>query len=408
MNKSMIIHEFKMISKSKKNNLFIIALISIILSYCFLVLPSKVTPDSFDSMEMEQEIKNLEASQDGKIARGATGFVDMAGRSPYAEDAYAYKVQSRIVTAFEDQNFNRFIHLRMKGFGFNEMNISRDWMLISNAPFPALDDGRDHSLRSLRYQGYLDANIPITYEMIEQKTALQTIQNFLMGTTAFMILFCAIYFSSDMISKDRQHRTILQGIPTGWYRLINIKSSVAFMYTIFILTVLLLLATVIISIQNGFGSFKLPVPVTQPSSDTDHFGYQFSEYDTVSIAKFLLLALGIIPILVYLFIRLNAILGLLFKNSWLVLMFGTVILFSERIYYSRTLTELFGIDISNLPLTYFDFGRVISGEKYYLVHLESITYEKGILVLLITILILEIILFVVSRIVNKRRFYQAA
>ncbi|MFS0672083.1 hypothetical protein [Ornithinibacillus sp. 179-J 7C1 HS] len=408
MIKSMIIHEFKMMIKNKKNILFIIALVSLILSYAILVLPKLETADSFDPEEMEVEVKNLEVFTQGMINRGGTGYGGMTG-APYANNTYSLKVQSRMLQAFEDKNFYRFIQLRMKGFDYDVQSESRDWLLIANAPFPDLDHNRNASIKNLRYQGLLDANIPITYEMIEQKTALQTVTNFLLGTTAFMVLFCAIYFSSDIISKDKQHRSLLQGIPIGWYRLINIKSIVAFSYTLLVLLGLALLAIIIISIQSGFGSFKLSVPITLPSSQPDdYFGYRFAEFDTISIGKFLLLACGIIPILSYLFIRLNAILSLLFKNSWIVLMISSVILFSERIYYSRTLTELFGINVSNLPQTYFDFGRVISGEKYYLVNVEAITYSKAFIVLLCTILVIELALFIVSRIVSKRRFYRKA
>ncbi|HAM80571.1 hypothetical protein [Ornithinibacillus bavariensis] len=408
MIRSMMVHEFKMILKNKKNVLFIIALVSLILSYLLLVLPTKETSDSFDPEAMRLELKDLEAVTQGMIARGGTGYGEMTG-APFASNIYAIKVQSRMIHAFEDKDYNRFIQLRMKGFGFNAMNEQRDWMLIANAPYPGIDQARNSSLVNLRYQGYLDAGIPITYEVIEQKTALQTIVNFILGTTAFMVLFCAIYFSSDMMTKDRQHRSLLQGMPIGWYRLINIKSVVAFFYTLLVLAALLLLVVIILSIQNGFGSFKLSVPITIPSSlPDDYFGYRFAEFETISLAKFLLMTFGMIPILVYLFIRLNAILSLLLKNSWLVLMVGSVILFSERIYYSRTLTKLFGIELSNLPQTYFDFGRIISGEKQYLVHLESITFEKGIIVLLSTILVLEITLFVVSRVVKKQRFYRLA
>lgn len=406
MNKAMIVHEFKMMMKTKKNYLFVIALISLLLSYCFLILPTMETDDSFDAEAMKTDVKNIEAVQQGMIDRGGTGYGEMTG-TPYAASTYELKVKSRMVHAFEDDNFSRFIQLRMKGFNFEAGNAIRDWMLLGDVPYPALDAERNSSLKTLRYQGYLDANVPITYEMIEQKTALQTLVNFLLGTSAAIVLFCAIYFSSDVVAKDRQHRTLLQGMPIGWYRLINIKSFVAFLYTFLILIGLLAITILIISIQNGFGSFKLSIPITIPSTQPDdYFGYRFSEFDTITIAKFLLMSIGIIPIIVYLFIRINAILSLLFKNAWIVLMVSTILLFSERIYYSRTLTELFGIEISNLPQTYFDFGRIISGEKYYLVHLESITYQKGIIVLFITILIIEVLLFIISQIMNKRRFYR--
>lgn len=406
MNISMIKHEFKMVVRTKKNVLFIIALISLILSYCFLVLPVKETADSFDVEEMRLDLKNTEVVHQGMAERGATGYGGFTG-TPYANFTVEIQVGSRMIQAFLDKDYNRFIQLRMKGYNYNAASASRDWMLIGEAPYPALDAQRDSSLQNVRYQGYLDAKVPITYEMIEQKTALQTGISFIIGTTAFFVIFCAIYFSSDMLSKDKQHRSLLQGMPIGWYRLINLKSMVAFFYTLLILLGLLVLAGFIISIQNGFGSFKLSVPITIPSTqDVEYFGYRYSEYDSISIMKFFLLALGIIPILIYLFIRINAILSLIFKNPWIALMISTILLFSERIYYSRTTTELFGIDISYFPQTYFDFGRIISGEKYYLLHLESITYERGIIVLLSTIIIIEIILFIISRIVNKRRFYR--
>ncbi|MEK4298790.1 hypothetical protein MKY30_05090 [Oceanobacillus sp. FSL W8-0428] len=405
---SMIIHEFKMMLRSKKNVLFIIALISLIVAYCFLILPNMETADSFDIEEKEAEMENLEAMRQGMIDRGGTGFNRMTG-TPYAQNTYEFQVKSRLVHAFKDQNFHRFVQLKMKENDYDTRIASLDWNLIADAPYPSLDMERNIELTKLRYQGYLDADVSITYEMIEQKTALQTSVKFILDTTAAILLFCAIYFSSDMITRNKEHRSVLQGVPVGWYRLINVKSFVAFLYTLVILLGLFLLAMLLIAIQNGFGSFKLPVPITLPSSQPDDYmGYRFSEFDNMTIAKFLLLSLGIIPVLIYLFIRLNAIFSLLFKNPWIVIMVSTVLLFVERIYYSRTTTELFGIDLSYFPQTYFDFGRVISGEKYYLIHLESITYQQGIIVLLSSIVVLEIILFVISRAINKRKFYRKA
>lgn len=403
---AIIRHEFLMMLRSKKNIYFIIALASILVSYCLFVMPARETPDSFDPEATEAEVKNIDAVRESMIARGGTGYGGFTGLAPYAMNTVERNILSRIVHAFRDGDFNRFIQLRMMVFDYTAVNQTRDWMLIGDAPYPALDAMRNSSLATLRYQGYLDTDVSITYEIIEQKTALQTVVNFLLGTTAAVIIFCAIYFSNDMLSKDRQHSSLLQGMPIGWYSLINVKSLVAFGYTLIVLIGLSMLVIFTISLQSGLGSLQLPVPITIPSTEPDdYFGYRFSEYDTITIAKFLLLTIGMVPILIYLFVRINAILSLLFKNSWIVLMIASLVLFSERIYYSRTSTELFGVDLSNFPQTYFDFGRIISGEKYYLLHLDSITYEKGIIVLLLTILLVELLLFIVSRLINKRRFF---
>jgi hypothetical protein len=126
----------------------------------------------------------------------------------------------------------------------------------------------------------------------------------------------------------------------------------------------------------------------------------------ISIGRFLLFALGFIPILVYLFTRLNMVLSLVLKNEWLVLLVSSLILFSESIYFTRTLREIGGIEISSFPQTYFAFGKVITGMKNFLVNLDTITYSKGYLLFIIAIVIIELLLVLVSRIVNKQRFYQ--
>ncbi|GEM_PF-6466963 len=401
MNKSIIQHEFKMITRSKKNILFILALLVLVISYCMFVLPEKQTPDSFNPIQTKQELEELAAVQTAKEARGEAGFSPMSGRFIYAENEYQMKIRSKLLRAFEDENFVRFTHLRMKDFAYN--GVSPNDMTIFNSPFPGKDSIHLFNQTILRYQGYLDEGLPITYELLEQKTALQTIQNLLLSSVVLGIFFCAIYFSCDMLTKDRQNRTILQGLPISWYRLINIKSLVAFCYTFVVLAAILVLATIILAIQNGFGSFSIRVPIQIPDQ-AGVFGQ--NQYETISLAKFFLMSLGLIPILIYLFIRLNAIWSLLFKNTWLVLMVSTGFLFCERVYFSRSLRDLFGIEISHFPQTFFEVGKVITGEKNYLINSQTITYEKGILVFLITILVIEIILFVVSRMVDRRRFYQ--
>jgi hypothetical protein len=401
-------HEFLIMLQSRKNIFFIIALLSLLLSYSFFILPTLETGDAFDVEETKAEIETIDVIREGMIERGGTGVGGFTGQAPYAQDTRERNVLSRMVYAFQDEDFNRFTQLRMKVVDQSVTSQTNDWMLIGEAPYPALDSMRDSGLTQERYSGYIQSGVPLTYEIIEQKSALQVIINFLLGTASAFVIFSAIYFSNDMLSRDKRHQSVLQGLPIGWYSLINMKSFVTFIYTLLILGGFFLLAVLIISIQTGFGSFQLPVPITIPSTlPDDFFGYRYSEYDSITIGRFLLFTLGILPLLLYLFIRISAILNLLFKNAWVVLMIAVALLFSERIYYARTFRELFGIDLSFFPQTYFDFGRIISGEKYYLLHLESITYERGILVLLVTIGIVEIILFIMSRLINRRRFYHS-
>ncbi len=401
MNQSLMKHEFIIMGKSKKNLLFVVFLTALLFSGVFLILPNKQTTETFDPQKMSQELEELSVEQRERVENGFTGVNSMTGMPVYAINDYYYKIHSNMLTAFEDKDFTRFAYLRTHYLEGNGGSILGDETLFTKSPFPGKDRQHLYQQTLLRYQGYLNQEFSISYAMIEQKTALQALQNFLLSSAVYLIAFCAVYFSSDVLVRDRQNRTILQGLPLSWYRVLNIKTLVAFLYTFFVLLVLMIVGMIIVSLQSGFGFFTIQVPVMIARTASS-----FNDYDYMSIAQFIGKAMCFIPILVYLFIRLNIVFSLVFKNEWLVLLVSTIILLSERLYFSRTLREIFGIDISYFPQTYFEFGKVVSGDKNFLVNLETITFAKGIIVLLITIVVIEVILFMVSRIVNKRRFYQ--
>lgn len=399
MNRFYIKHEFMLMRKSKKNIMFIFFLTAFLLSYCFMILPNKQTIDSFDVEEMKNQLEDMAVLQKSREARGATGVIQMVGMSVYAMDSRSYTIRKSMLYAYEDEQLTRY--LRFKTLDLNPITFTQDESLFPNSPFPGKDRHHLYEQTALRYESYLAGQRPISSELIEQKTALQTLQNLLLGPMTYLLVFCAIYFSSDVLTRDRRNRTILQGMPISWYRSINLKTWTAFIYTIAVLLALLVVGMTILTIQNGLGYWDIKMPITIPG---EAFGTVV--YEMIPIGKFISQAMVGVFILVYLFTRLNMVLSLLLKNEWLVLMISTLLLFSERLYFSRTLRELFGIEIGYFPQTYFEFGKVITGDKNFLVNLETITYSKGLLLFGIAILITEILLLVISRIVNKQRFYQ--
>jgi hypothetical protein len=399
MNRFFIKHEFMLMRKSKKNNMFIVFLAALMFSYCFIVLPNQETIDTIDVEELKVLVSDTAASQESREARGATGIIHFIGMSAYAQDEYKNKVRNAMVHAYENEEYTRY--LRFKILNIDPMVFMEDKTLFPNSPFPGKDRSNLLHQLHLRYDSYLTSNLPISKEIIEQKTALQVLSNLLIGPMTYLILFCAIYFGSDVLVRDRKNQTILQGVPLSWYRLINLKTFVAFSYTMLVLLALFIVGMAALTFQNGFGYFGIQIPTLVPGEEID-----FMDSEMISIGRFLLFALGFIPILVYLFTRLNMVLSLVLKNEWLVLLVSSLILFSESIYFTRTLREIGGIEISRFPQTYFEFGKVITGMKNFLVNLETITYSKGYLLFIITIVTIELLLVLVSRIVNKQRFYQ--
>ena len=399
MNRFFVKHEFMLMRKSKKNNMFIVFLAALVFSYCFIVLPNQETIDTIDVEELKILVSDTAASQESREARGATGMIHFIGMSAYAQDEYKNKVRNAMVNAYENEEYTRY--LRFKIMNVDHMVFLEDKTLFPRSPFPRKDRENLLGQMMMRYDSYLTSDLPVSNEIIEQKTALQVLSNLLLGPMTYLLLFCAIYFGSDVLVRDRKNQTILQGIPLSWYRLINLKTFVAFSYTMLVLFALLIAGMAALTFQNGFGYFGIEIATEVPG---DEIGFMNTEM--ISIGKFLLLAMGFIPILIYLFIRLNMVLSLVLKNEWLVLLVSSLILFSERIYFTRELREIGGIEISYLPQTYFEFGKVITGAKNFLVNLETITYSRGYFLFLIAIVVIELLLILISRIVNKQRFYQ--
>ena len=55
--------------------------------------------------------------------------------------------------------------------------------------------------------------------------------------------------------RDRRNQTILQGIPLSWYRLINLKTFVAFSYTMLVLFALFIAGMAVLTIPKWFRLF---------------------------------------------------------------------------------------------------------------------------------------------------------
>ncbi|MCG3089532.1 hypothetical protein [Sporosarcina cyprini] len=400
MNWTFLKHEFLLTYRNKKNIPFVVFLCIALLSYCFLFVPNEVTQETFHVDEVKSKLTELEAEQEYRLAKGNTGIILFSGMPVFAMNAYSYGMFSAMLAAYEDGNATRWLHLRANHLEGDSSDYIRDEKLFKDSPFPGKDREHLYKQTMLRYETYLAKEHPITFGMIEEKTGLQALQKFFQQYGMYFVLFCAIYFSSDLLSRDRPNKSVLQGLPLSWYRQLNLKTLSSFFYTHAVVGIVLLLGVLLLAFQYGFGYFDLKIPTILIKDE-----FPREHYDVMTIASFLGEIAIIIPILVYLFIRLNVVFSLIFKNEWLVLVISSLLLFSEKIYLTRTSRELFGIDISFFPQTYFDFGNVITGEKNFLLNTTTMDFTRGILVLLITVVVMEGILFVLSRIINKRRFY---
>lgn len=409
MNWNYVKHEFLITARSRRTLPYVFFVAFLLFSYCLIIWPYANTKEAFDKKETETHLAYLEEQMELRESIGNTGLVFnmqrihtflQAGNPVYAGLSYEHDLTSAMMQSFEDRNFERMLQLRTFYLQSNPNEYLDDRFLFQSSPFPIKD--REHAYRQtmMKYEEYLSKDHPITFGLMYEKTGLQSLQNFLQNYGMYILLFCVIYFSSDILSRDRKHQSVLQGLPLSWYRQLNLKSLSAFFYSTTFILVLTMVGMLIMTIQFGFGHFDVNIPIMIGQNTMS-----LENYSVMSLAAYLGKTLAVLPLLVILFIRLNIVLGLIFKNEWVVLFISSLLLFSERLYFTRSTRDLFGKDVSLFPQTYFDFGKIIDGEKNFLLNTETIHYAKGIVVLLITWLIIEVILYTASFVINKRRFY---
>src|SRR5690625_6651320 len=129
------------------------------------------------------------------------------------------------------------------------------------------------------------------------------------------------------------------------------------------------------------------------------------DYQTMSILKFFALTFSFITIFIFVFISINIIFSLLLKNEWIVLIISSFLLFSEQFYYARDKRELFSSGIEHFPQTVFEFGKIVTGEKNFLINMETLNYSKGILLMIISFIVIEFLVLLTMKIINKERFF---
>ena len=97
--------------------------------------------------------------------------------SVYAQDEYKNKVRNAMVHAYENEEYTRY--LRFKIMNIDHMAFMDDKTLFPRSPFPYKDRSNLLHQMTMRYDSYLTSDLPLSNEIIEQKTALQVLSNLL-------------------------------------------------------------------------------------------------------------------------------------------------------------------------------------------------------------------------------------
>ena len=384
--------ELSQFIRNKKNIAVYVILLFLSCYFALKITPAYMPIEKVDASEIEARyLTRAEFLDQVQISPGTHPMTIFAA-SIYPE---WNKYDKKRLDALKAHNYKRYAEATYKWYEYADKIIFNmgSGILFYNPGYYtygnnyATYDGHYGYLYSAsRYKGYAEEKFDLSIDVFEERTALQTLQRLLDSYLPRILLVSCIFFTVDIVLKDRRNPTLLRGLPLSDWKRIIIKGLVSLMGSIMTI-VPLAVGFLIIGFRYGFGDLTLPVPVFR------------GEFSNVMMWEYLLQNVLLIVFWFLFIISLLLFTSVMLKNEFSNLFLGCVFVFAEFAYYARGVGA-FG-NIHWYPTTYVQTGQIISGYRNYLYASDGLTFERGLLILGICICICLVFTFHIS---NRRKF----
>lgn len=384
--------------RNSKNRLTIALVFIGIIFYSGFFLTKQNGYDTIDLDQLKMSVQSNKGIMETATEKGNFNINLFTGKSAYAEGKYKYENSRALLAAIENGDVGRYIELTSvytPDFHFEEKNKYYN----ENSLYPMKDWAYDSANYRNRIGSY-DPDI-LSFHVLQEKTSWQQIQLFLHNWGPTILIVLTLFIASDVFVLGVRKRTQHIGVPIGWGHYLFTQSLAILSFVLIFFAAAALLFFIVNGLIYGFGSVSWQVPLFNYSED---YMMNPDVYSLMSIGSFLVKAVPFLLMFLYLFIRLSALLSLLFRQEVVVFVAGLFVLLFEKLYFSRTTRDIFGIDISHFPQTYFDFGKVISGEKNFMLNTPTITVNQGLIVITVTLIGVEVLLAIASYIRTRQKF----
>lgn len=391
--------------RNRKLRLLFVLTVLLILVYCTLVLPRTSTNAIFDATATEAQVENHYGTKENQLSSGTVQFTQFTSSNTYSQAKKDFEELSQLHYAIQDGDLARIMQLTDLGIR---------GVVSDEGDVPSLFPARESSDFAL--QGYYYASSStedlntnqVSTHMLEDKTAIQQLYRFVERYLPFAFLLITAFIASEVLVSDRKHPTIKAGKPIDW-RMYIFYQSVA----VFVICGLYMIGTMVIyTAVNGllFGFGPLGIEITSYAmmpqentlintyrGDMSFFGYQ-------NAWIYVGLSMVFILVMMYVLIRVSMLFSLIFRQDMIVLVLSILLVTVSSIYLADSSAGIFGIDPWYLPHNYIEIGRVLMGEMNYIAFTDQFTFVNGLIAMAFTLLVVEVLLFVTSFIMNRQRF----
>ena len=294
--------EFKQFYLNKKNIAIYCLLLFAVLFYSIKFAPAYEPIEKVDRDEIQARYDTRQEFLDRMLKR------DLTNAHPAIHDAiYVFSLINPLdeqrLKALDEGDLvkyaevtgewylqTNFISYSSETYSYNPLYFTKNNQFARDDAFYAYFEA------SKRYEYFAKADYPLSLELFEQKTALQTLERMLKGPLPLLLIIFCLLLTVDIVTKDRKHPSLLKGLPIADWKKFSVKLLVALMGSLG-LFIPILIGLFIIGIQSGFGNLSIPVPQYSFGLMTDQEGL----FSVMSLGDFFLES-GVLLILWFLVI----------------------------------------------------------------------------------------------------------
>ena len=392
----------KKIVRNKKNRLMLILSVIGIVLYVSLAVTNNENVLTIDKEQIELEMYAEYGQKESRLDAGDIAVNSFTGVDTYSLAKQNYELNQSFLKAIDEGDINRLVDLqtsRTPSFQMENVNEYLDDEYAGD--FQMKEFERVAIFQQMDALGELD---DVNTHIYNNKSAFQQLHSFFTGFGPLIILFLTVFVASEILTDDRKHRTIKAGQPVGFRQYIFYQSVTVFIIMTAATAALITLFILVTGLLHGFGPLSLDV--TQYAYQDGYRGEE-TNFFNIPLSTFLIQSGVLTVILIYLFVRINAVLSLVFRHDIVVMIIGFLLVAFNRIYSGGSEETVLGLPAHIFPQNYFEFGTVLNGVQNYLTMSDQFTFVNGLTVLTVTIAVTEIILFVIVFWMDRQKFERA-
>jgi ABC-2 type transport system permease protein len=387
--------EFKQFFTNKKNIAVFALLTFVAIFYAFKLAPAYDPIEKVDYDEIEARYLTREEFLDSMFGKN---FSDYHYSVRYAVDLFDFlnPYDEQRLQALDEGDLRKYVAATRDWYFYTNMYTYRNELFAYN-PRYYMEDRRfaeDEAYYAYleqfqRNDAYKRVWYDLTIEILEQRTALQTLERLLKGPLPYIILIATLLLTIDIVTKDRRHPSILKGLPIADWKRLFIKACLGLIGSV-LLWIPIIVGLLIVGFQFGFGNFDLPVPVY----GYDMIANEEGKFVYMSMGMFLFRCFLLLAAWMVVIVSAVLLCSILFRQDMLNMVVGALLIFGERFYTSRGVGYFWNVEY--YPTSYVQVGNIVSKYQNFYFTSEGLHDMLGLKLLLGGAAILLVLTLLIS------------